>query len=93
MHLCIRNSKVKLDKVVFLNVVKSTPEWHMLFAMVYNLDALLNYFRNIGFLLLLVVTVGLSSMFRQTPNGSPGQIIGIQIDQLVKTCLPSTFRI
>ena len=56
----------------------------MLFVMVYDPDALLNYSENIGSLVLLVIIVGLNCMFKQTPNGSLDQIIGAQIDLLIK---------
>ena len=54
----------------------------MLFVMVYDHNASLNYSENIGSLVLLVIIVGLNCMFKQI---SLGQIIGTQIDQLVKT--------
>ena len=65
----------------------------MLFVMVSDLDALLNYFVNIGFLVLLVITVGLNCMFKLIPSGSPDLIIGTLIALLARIHLQNIFKL
>ena len=93
MHLSTESFRVKLDREVFLSEAKLIQESPTLFVMVFDLDALLNYFVNIGFLVLLVIIVGRNCMFKLIPSGSPDLIIGTLIALLARIHLGNIFKL
>ena len=93
MHLSTESFKVKLDREVFLSAVKLIQESPTLFVLVSDQDALLNYLENIGFLLLLVIIVGLNSMYKLIRNGNLEVIIGTLTGLLARIHLANIFKL
>ena len=84
IHLFIMSFRVKLDREAYLIMARFYQGFHMLFAQVFNLDALSSCSENICFLDFLEIIVGYNSMFKLTLSDNQDQTIGIQIDLLEK---------